>query len=43
MPLSTPQFQNVIRLSCGVVAFESPAIILRPDGKACTRARVFRR
>ena len=41
--LSTPQFQKVMRVSWGAVAFESPAIILNPAGKVLTRAWVLRR
>src|SRR5690348_15996234 len=43
MSLSTPQFQKVILMSCGAIAFESPAIISSPAGKAWTRVIVLRR
>jgi hypothetical protein len=42
-PPSTPQFQNVVRSGCGVVAFALPAIIRKPGGKASTWRIVFRR
>src|SRR5438132_13168245 len=42
IPLATPQFQYVTRMSCGPVAFESPAIILKPGGNGWTRGSVFR-
>src|SRR6187397_1878412 len=42
-PACAPQFQNVIRTSCGTVARLLPAIIFRPGGNASTRASVLRR
>src|SRR5712691_2593256 len=39
----SPQSQKVIRRLCGVIAFELPAIIISPGGKARTRCRVRRR
>jgi hypothetical protein len=42
-PDSTPQLQKVTRMSCGLVAFASPAIMRRLFGNVLTSASVPRR
>src|SRR5919108_5336644 len=43
MPAAAPQFQNVTRRSCALVACAWPAIILNAGGNARTRTSVRRR
>ena len=43
IPAATPQFQNVTRRACAVVAFASPAIMRKFGGNACTGSSVRRR